>query len=296
VDEVIAVRREKKYPLKAVCDTLEVSRSAVYARSIPKKAVKIGEAKRGPRTKISDAKLLKEIRATIQNGLFTGEGYKKVRARLRREKRIKVGKNRVLRLMRLHGLLAPVRKVHKRGDPAHSGTIIEKHPDAMWGTDGTKFVTVKEGWCWAFIAIDHCSLDVPGWHVAKKGNRFAALEPIRQGVRSRWDKFEKDVAAGLKLRHDWGTQYTAEDFQTEIKFLGIESSPAYVAEPETNGIAERFMRTLREQVIDGARFETLDDARRAIGEFIVKYNDAWIIARHGYLTPNEARAKLAKAA
>lgn len=65
-----------------------------------------------------------------------------------------------------------------------------------------------------------------------------------------------------------------EDFQNEIRFLGIESSPAFVAEPETNGIAERFIRTLREQVLDGARFKTLDEVRRAIGAFIRKYNEA----------------------
>lgn len=290
------MRAEKHHPLETICETLEVSRSAVYSRLKSKKISKAKVTKRGPKTKISDKSLLDEINALIHGGLFTGEGYKKIRARLRREKKIKVGKNRVLRLMRLHGLLAPVRRNHKRGDPAHTGTIIEERPDVMWGTDGTKFATAKEGWCWAFIAIDHCSLDVPGWHVAKKGNRFAALEPIRQGVRTRWGKFEKDVATGLYLRHDWGTQYTADDFQNEIEFLGIESSPAYVSEPETNGIAERFMRTLREQVLDGARFETLEDARRAIGEFIEKYNESWIIARHGYRTPNEVRAELAKAA
>jgi len=295
VDEALTVLAKKIAPLKAVCETLGISRSAVYARGDNRRS-NSEPKKRGPKTIISDEKLVEEIRSVIHDTPFTGEGYKKIRARLRREKKVRVGKDRVLRLMRLHGLLAPVRRTRERGDPAHAGTIIESHPDKMWGTDGTKIATVKDGWCWAFIAIDHCSLDIPGWHVTKKGDRFAALEPIRQGVRVRWQAFADGVARGLKLRHDWGSQYTAKDFQNEIKFLGIESSPAYVSEPETNGIAERFMRTLREQVIDGARFETLEDARRAIDAFIELYNQSWIIARHDYRTPNEVREALAKAA
>jgi len=41
----------------------------------------------------------------------------------------------------------------------------------------------RDGWCWFFGAIDHCVKDVVGWHVAKVGDRWAALEPIRLGVR-----------------------------------------------------------------------------------------------------------------
>jgi putative transposase len=294
VDEVIAVRNETKHPLKAICETLKVPRSTVYGRKSGDDLDATG--KRGPKTAISDDNLLEEIRKVIGDSPFTGEGYKKVKARLKRERGIKVGKARVNRLMRENNLLAPCRKRHQRGDPTHSGTITASSPDVMWGTDGTKFPTVRDGWCWVFIAIDHCSLDIPGWHVAKKGDRFAALEPIKRGVRARWKTFEADIASGLKLRHDWGTQYQAHDFQNEIAFLGIESSPAYVSEPETNGIAERFMRTLREQVLDGARFETVAEAEAAIAEFIALYNRKWLIARHGYRTPLETREALAKAA
>ncbi len=54
----------------------------------------------------------------------------------------------------------------------------------MWGTDATRFYTKADGWCWFFMAVDHCVSDVVGWHVAKKGDRWAALEPVRQGVRT----------------------------------------------------------------------------------------------------------------
>ena len=88
-----------------------------------------------------------------------------------------------------------------------------------------------------------------GWHVAKLGDRWAALEPIRQGVRHAFGQFGKEVARGLALRCDWGPQYIADAWINEVKWLGCTISPSYVGEPECNGVAERFMRTLKEQCI-----------------------------------------------
>ena len=64
---------------------------------------------------------------------FLGEGHRKVKVRLA-AKGIRAGKNRVLRLMRAHGLLAPVRQGHPRGDRSHSGRIRTERPDKLWGT------------------------------------------------------------------------------------------------------------------------------------------------------------------
>ncbi|MHC4995418.1 MAG: IS3-like element ISMtsp5 family transposase, partial [Planctomycetota bacterium] len=101
-----------------------------------------------------------------------------------------------------------------------------------------------EGNAAVFIAIDHCTCKCVGIHAARRGTRFEALEPIRQGVRDHFGAFGPGAAAGLTLRHDHGSQYTSDDFQNEIAFVGIESSPSYVRQPEGNGCAERFIRTL----------------------------------------------------
>lgn len=280
----------KPYPTALVCEALSVARSSVYAHR--EAGTPAAGSKRGPKPAISDADLLTAIRHEIATCPFTGEGHKKVTRRLRRSG-VRVGKNRVLRLMRENGLLAPVRRRHERGDPAHSGTILEEAPDRMWGTDATKFWTIEDGWCWAFIALDHCTEEVMGHYEAKRGDRWAALEVIRGGVRRRWGAFGPGIARGLPYRHDWGTQFTSKDYQAEIAFLGIEDSPSFVAEPETNGIAERFCRTLREQVLDGARFRNLAEAREAIAAFIKRYNREWLIERHGYRSPEEVRASFA---
>ena len=239
---------------------------------------------------------MEEIRQVLEESDFLGEGHRKVRVRLR-PKGIWVGKNRVLRLMRENRLLAPVRKGrHPRGDRSHSGRITTDTPNELWGTDATRFYTKADGWCWFFGAVDHCVSDVVGWHVAKKGDRWAALEPIRQGVRTYMDGYAPKIALGLGLRHDWGPQYTAHQFQGELAWLGIRSTASYVGEPECNGVIERFIRTLKEECLYLHDFESLEEARTVIGGFIERYNRGWLIERHGHKTPAEVREQLTRMA
>ena len=107
-----------------------------------------------------------------------------------------------------------------------------------------------------FIAVDHCSGECVGIHAHARATRFEALEPIRQGVRRYFGGFAKDIARGLAVRHDHGSQYMSDHFQKEIAFLGMESSPAFVRAPEGNGCAERFIRTLKENLLWVRHFET----------------------------------------
>ena len=196
----------RHYPLTQVCAVYRVPRSTAYTAAARTTAAPASPgAKRGPKTPASDETLVAAIRAVLAATPFHGEGHRKVRARLRQQGH-RVGRNRVLRLMRLHGLLAPQRAGHRHGDPAHAGTITPARPNVLWGTDATRFYTAQEGWCWWFGAIDHASADIVGWHVAKIGDRWAALDPVHQGVRHAYGTFGKDVARGLSLRSDWGPQ------------------------------------------------------------------------------------------
>jgi putative transposase len=65
----------------------------------------------------------------------------------------------------------------------------------------------------------------------KVGNRFAALQPIAQGLQAEFGTTAKGAGRGLRLRMDHGTQYTADDFLKQIEFRGIDKSFAFVAEP-----------------------------------------------------------------
>jgi len=203
---------------------------------------------------------------------------------------IRTSRRRVLRLMGEHGLLAPSRVGSPRGPRNHDGTIIPNRVDAMWGTDLTTTWT-GEGQAAVFIAVDHCSAECVGIHAALRATRFEALEPIRQGVRRHFGAFAKDGPSGLAVRHDHGSQYMSDAFQKELTFLGIESSPAFVRAPEGNGCAERFIRTLKENLLWVQRFDTVEQLRHALIEFRDVYNTTWLIERHGFRPPATIRAE-----
>ena len=101
------------------------------------------------------------------------------------------------------------------------------------------------------------------------------------------------MASGVRLRHDHGSQFVSHAFQQEIRFLRIESSPAFVRQPEGNGCAERFVRTLKEQLLWLRSFETLDDLNQALREFMARYNARWLIERHGWRSPKARRGDYA---
>jgi putative transposase len=150
-----------------------------------------------------------------------------------------------------------------------------------------------EGQATVFVAVDHFTAECVGIHAARKGTRFEALEPLRQGIRQHFDGYREGVAAGLALRHDHGSQFMSDHFQTELRFLGIASSPAFVREPEGNGCAERFIRTRKEQRLWIERFDSVEALRQALLAFKDRYNTEWLIERHRHQTPAAVRAAFA---
>jgi transposase InsO family protein len=245
-------------------------------------------AKRGPKTLLSDEELLDLIRDDLATSLFKGEGHRKVWARLRFVKGHKVGRKRVLRIMRVNHLLSPYRV--PQGTPnLHEGKIITLAPNVMWGTDATKVFTLEDGWCWLFTAVEHWNTECVGWHVTKTGNRFAAIQPIAMGLIKHYGSVQASAARGLTLRMDNGSQYLSEHFQNQIKFWGIAPSFAFVREPETNGVVERFNRTLKEQVIYGRTFKNVEEVRAAMTVFVANYNKLWQVEKLNFKSPDKAR-------
>src|SRR5262245_60377180 len=82
----------------------------------------------------------------------------------------------------------------------------------------------------------------------------------------------------------------SDDFQQELSFLGMASSPSFIREPEGNGVAERFLRTLKENLLWVRHFATVAALVEALREFRRRSNEHWLIARHGSRTPSQARS------
>jgi transposase InsO family protein len=265
----------KHYGLQRVCRVLEAPRSTIYARRARAKVVTLHPRRREPKPKVSDEALREAIRADLAASPFLGEGHRKVWARLRILRGIRVSRRRVLRLMREHHLLSPHRS--RRGAAqARAGRIVTDPPNALWGTDGIRIATVEDGWVGVFTAVDHFDACGVGHPVVKIGRRFAALEPIAMGLTTSLGSTAADAGQGLAWRMDHGTQYTADHFLNQIRFWGITPSFAFVAEPATNGVAERFNRNLEE-------------AHQAVDAFVKRYNAHWRLEKPGFQTPLEAR-------
>ena len=283
----------KPYTVSLLCRVWNVSRSNVYFLAAKQEADGSEPARRrGPQGPCSDDAMVGHIRGVIEDSPFVGEGYRKVWARLRYTHGIRKSKDRVRRLMRENDLQGHYHPRRQRGNKARDGRITTDTPNEMWGTDACAVMTRKHGLVTVFLAIDHCTSECIGLHAAKPGTAYEALEPIRQGLQKHFGGYDEGVASGLALRHDHGSQYTSDLFQRELEFLGVRSTTSYVAEPECNGVSERFVKTLKEQCLWLHAFDTVEDVLKALATFKETYNQGWMVAKHGYRSPVRARERL----
>lgn len=275
--------------LAPVCVELGIPRSTVYAQRISEG---VGPRRKpGPKPRVPDDELLGAIREVLTDPPFMGEGYRKVHARLR-YRGVHADIERVRLLMQAHGLQAPGKPQRNLGPRVHDGTITTQKPDEMWGTDATSVMLLSGQQATIFGVYDHCTCELMGIHAAIEANRFEAMVPLHQACREAFGGVGKAIAAGLKLRHDNGSQFVSRAFQAELKFLGMDSSPSFVRAPEGNGCIERFWRTLKEQLLWIHSYATLEDLNRALQEFRYLYNHHWLIERHKQRSPAWARQNL----
>ena len=235
------------YGLRRVCAAWGLARSSFYAMTSGQHAEQPPAKRRGPKPAISDQALLVAIEADLEASPWEGEGYRKVWARLRVCRNIRVARKRVLRLMRENNLLSPHRCRRRGGNP-HDGVSAGMSASAA-----------------------------------------TALQPISMGLAGLYGSTAAGAARGLALRMDHGSQYLSDHFTNQIKFWGIQPSYAFVAEPQTNGVAERFNRTLKEQIIHGRIYRNIAELRDAVRDFVELYNAQWIVEKNGYLSPAQAR-------
>jgi len=282
----------RRYGVARVCQIWDQPRSSFYAARRPQAgavAPASASARRGPKPSVSDEALLAAIRADLERSPWTGEGHRKVWARLRAVDGVRVSRKRLLRLMREHALLSPHR-ARVRSEAPHDRRIVTEAPNVMWATDATQIATVQDGKVWLFGVAEHWNAELLGWHVARRGTRFEALQAVGMAVRNQFGRVDAGAARGLALRHDHGSNFMSDAFQKQIRSWGIAPSYAFVGEPQTNGVIERLFRTLKEQIVYGGIFQTVDEVRDAVRAFAARYNAEWLIEKNGHRSPNDARA------
>lgn len=271
-----------RYKLTKVLKLVGVSKGSWYDKRLPKTPAQ----RKGPKPKFSDEQVLEAIREILAAPKFYNEGYKKNKVRLEK-KGILVGKERLRRIMDGAGLLLDGPNRDRKSPYEHKGTIISKRTNEMWATDIKEFYT-PIGKIYFMGVIDHHHDKIVGHYVNDRERAIDVIEALHVAVENEKGEVSKDIckSLNLSLRIDNGGQFESKLFRDEARFLGIELSNTMVRSPQSNGIIERYHRTLKEQ-LDFSKIKNIEDAKKIIATFVENFNKDWLIHRLGLRSPLE---------
>ena len=218
-------------------------------------------------------------------------GYRRIAALLGREG-WQANHKRVLRLMREDNLLCLGRKpfVPVTTDSRHGWRVvpnlareIELTGLDQLGVADITYIHLAEAFVYLAVILDAFSRKVIGWALATHLRAELAIEALDMAITAR-----RPVPGSLIHHSDRGVQYACGDYAARLKAHDIEPSMSRVGNPYDNAKAERFMRTLKEEEVDGRAYRDVDDARASIGAFIeTVYNRQRLHSALDYLSPDE---------
>ena len=271
----------KLYPVSVSCGVLEVSASGYF------NWLRRGESGHGgPGRRHSDEALLAHIRAI--HAEVKGEyGWPRMHKELV-ARGIRVGKDRVRKLMQQHGIKAKTkRKFVVTTDSRHSlpvaPDLVQRRfnpeaPNQLWSGDITHIQT-DEGWLYLAAVIDLFSRQVVGWSLQAYMQTSLVKDALLMAC------FRRRPAAGLIFHSDRGSQYCSQDFQDTLGARGIRSSMSRKGNWWDNAPTESLWGRLKTACVHGQRFATRMQARQAVMDWIAFYNHSRLHSALGYLSP-----------
>jgi transposase InsO family protein len=218
-------------------------------------------------------------------------GHRRITAVLRREGWC-VSRKRVLRIMREDNLLC-LRKaafVPATTDSRHRHRIwpnlarrlAPTRVNQLWVADIT-YVRLAEAFVYLAVILDAFSRKVMGWAMADHLRAELALDALTMALESRII-----LPHGLIHHSDRGVQYACGDYIARLEAAAIQPSMSRVGCPYDNAMAESFMKTLKQEEVNGTDYRDLDQARAEIGTFIEQvYNGQRLHSALAYQTPEE---------
>lgn len=237
---------------------------------------------------MSDDALLVHIKA-IHAESHGGYGWPRVWRELL-ARGIRVGKERVRKLMQLHGIRAKGKRRFKvTTDSRHDLPIAPNllgqqftvaEPDKVWVGDIT-YIATGEGWLFLAVVIDLFSRQVVGWSLRPDMTRSIVIDALRMA----WFKRHPDKSGGLIFHSDRGSQYASGEFRAVLAEYGITSSMSRKGNCWDNACSETLFGSLKVERLHGQRFETRRQAMDEVIAWLLWYNRARLHSTLAYVSP-----------
>ena len=210
------------------------------------------------------------------------EGYRRLTFMMLDDDIVAVSPSSVYRVLKQAGVLA-----RNNTGPSKKGTgfVQPIAPHEHWHVD-ISYLNICGTFYYLCSLLDGCSRYLVHWEI-RESMTEADVETIVQRAR------EKFAGAQPRIISDNGPQFIAKDFKEFIRIAGmthVRTSPYY---PQSNGKLERFHRTIKHDCIRQKTPLSLEDARRAVGEFVLHYNTVRLHSAIGYVTPQDLLSGLA---
>lgn len=270
-----------KATVKLVCRAFGLSRAAYYAAKKEKPATMRQVARRTDTEAIVEA-----IRGIVAE--HPAWGVRKVWATLRRDG-LRVGHRRVWALMKAHGLCLPPDA--PRGQEPRRGHVTTELPNRRWATDLTTVWTKQHGLIAVTLVVDSGCRSVLAIQASKSQEAHVVLRPVEQAL---WRHFQTPgrVPEGLELRSDHGPQYTSDTAARMCEAWGLDHTFAPVGRPTGNALAERTIRTMKEECLWLRDWDSLEELEIALAAWQTSFNENRPHQALGWMTPAEKRAEL----
>lgn len=276
-------------PVKLVSECLGVARSQLTVRI--KQSVSLKVRRRRP---VDDADLVVEIQQQISE--LPSYGYRRVWGLLRRARETQslpaINVKRVYRVMRDHDLLL-ARRIKQPGVPRrHEGRIAVQTSDTRWCSDGFEFRCEDGAKLSVTFALDCCDREAIGWVASPTGYSGDDIRDLMlESVEKRFG--DQLPATPVQWLSDNGSAYTAEQTRLFARQIGLQPVTTPVRSPQSNGMAESFVKTIKRDYVAHMPKPDRETALRNLAIAFEHYNEQHPHSALNYRSPREFRRLVA---
>jgi len=265
---------ERNVQISRICRVLEVPRSTAYYEA--------RERARPARRAEDDGTLAMLIYEIIQAHPYFG--IRRVWAYLRFNLDWPVNRKRVARIMRENGWSLRRRRVGGRPRVQFMRSVADRINE-RWATDiAMVFCGPQDGWCAVVPVLDCYSREVLGWELSHTARAKTAERALEQALINRFG-WTGGASKDLTIRHDNGLVFGSRLYCGCAREYGLKQEFITPYTPEDNGLAERFIRSMKEECVWQHRFSSIEEARKEISNWIKWYNEERPHQALGYKTP-----------